>query len=411
MATRKPRRASRLGSIIPQHDHFRARYERAGKWHTPGYTFSSFKLADDWLLDEQRLIERDEWTPPADRRAAKDAEDATNALTFGDYAERWIEQRQVRGRALKDRTRAGYRALLERQLQPFATVPIVGIERPAVVAWFHSLDASRPTVRGHAYALFRSVMASAVEDKLIPENPVHIKGAGAKPRKPEVELFTAEEVGKLADLMPPRHRAAVLVAAWCGLRFGELIALRRSDIELDGDTPRIHVRRGVVMVGKEQIVTTPKSDSGERTVPIPPTIVDDLRKHLKDHAQWGPDGLVFPPTHPGYDYLTPGQLYGHRPTYDKKTGAMRKQGGGYYRARHLLGRDDLSFHKLRHFAGTRYAVAGATLKELMSLLGHADPGIAMRYQHAAQDRMAELAARVALLDQVDGGGESPSTAL
>ncbi len=404
MTTKKPRRASRLGSIVPQYDHFRARYKRGGKWHTPGFTFSTFKLADDWLLDEQRLIERDEWTPPAARRAAKDAVDAANALTFGTYADRWIEQRQVRGRALKDRTREGYRALLDRQLGPFKDTPIVGIERPAVVAWFHALDAEKATVRGHAYALFRSIMASAVEDKLIPENPVHIKGAGAKPRKPEVELFTAEEVGKLADLMPPRHRAAVLVAAWCGLRFGELIALRKSDVDLSAG--KIHVRRGVVMVGKEQIVTTPKSDSGERTVPIPPSIVDDLRAHLKDHAQWGADGLVFPPTHAGYDYLTPGQLYGHRPTYDKKTGAMKKRGGGYYRARHLLGRDDLSFHKLRHFAGTRYAVAGATLKELMSLLGHADPGIAMRYQHAAQDRMSELAARVALLDQVAAGEEA-----
>lgn len=109
---------------------------------------------------------------------------------------------------------------------------------------------------------------------------------------------------------------------------------------------------------------------------------------------------MFPPTHAGADYLTPGQLYGHRPTY-RKDGSVRAPGYGYYRARHLLGREDLSFHKLRHFAATNYAVAGATTKELMTLLGHAGPGVAMRYQHAASSRLAELADRVSALAAVE----------
>ena len=81
----------------------------------------------------------------------------------------------------------------------------------------------------------------------------------------------------------------------------------------------------------------------------------------------------------------------------RKDGSVRKQGYDYYRARHLLGRDDLSFHKLRHFAATNYAVAGATTKELMVILGHSEPGVAMRYQHAAKDRLSDLAAKVSAL--------------
>lgn len=395
---RRPKRRSSLGAIYAQRDHFRVRYTRLGKTHTPGHTFSTFQLADQWLAQEQLLIDRDEWTPPAERRAAAQRETTVNDLTFGDYSARWIRERQVRGRALKERTASGYRDLRARMLKPFLEVPVVAIGKPDVVAWYHALDPTKETARAHAYSLFRSIMATAVEDGLIATNPVHIRGAGSKTRKPDVELFKAGEIQRLADLMPPRHRAAVLMAAWCGLRFGELAALRRSDLEIpqEDGTAFLHVRRGVVRADGKQYETSPKSTAGERTVVIPPHIVPDLRAHLRDHAQWGNNGLLFPPTHDGTDYLTPGQLYGTPPRYDKE-GKQLRAGAGYYGARVAIGRDDLSFHKLRHFAATNYAVAGATTKELMSLMGHADPGIAMRYQHAAQSRATELAAKVSAL--------------
>ncbi|HMQ77816.1 MAG TPA: site-specific integrase [Flavobacteriales bacterium] len=397
---KQPKRRSSLGSIITHRGHYRARYLRFAVWHTPGHTFSTFALADQWLAAEQLLIDRDEWTPPAARRAEQAAEDAVTTLTFGAYAERWISERQVGGQPIKQRTAHGYRDILAHALAPFCAVPLVGITREAFSAWYHQLDPTKVTARSHAYALFRSIMATAVDDGLVPENPVHKRGAGHKPKRQEVELFTVEQIGQLADLMPPQHRAAVLLAAWCGLRFGELAALRRSDLSMPkGGPATLSVRRGVVKVGSEQVVTTPKSASGVRTIPIPPNIVEDVREHLRVHAQWGADGLLFPPSHDGAEYLTPGQLYGHRPTY-RKDGTVRKQGGGYYRARHLLGRDDLSFHKLRHFAATNYAVAGATTKELMTLLGHAGPTVAMRYQHAAQSRMTALAERMAALAQL-----------
>lgn len=392
--TKRPRRRSTLGTIIEHRNHYKARYLRGGRWHTPGHTFSTFAEADGWLADEQRLIDRDEWTPPADRRARVEAEQAAATLTFGTYSEQWIRERQVRGRALKESTAASYRNIRKRQLAPLLAVPLVAVDRALVAAWYRQLNADTPTRRAHAYALFRAVMNSAVDDGLVPENPVRVTGAGAQSLKPEVELFTAGQIAQVADLMPAKHRAAVLLAAWCGLRFGELAALQRGDLDLPKDgSALLHVRRGVVKVEGKHVLTTPKSTSGLRTVPIPPHIVADLRHHLKHFARWGADGLVFPPTHAGAELLTPGQLYGHRPTYNRDK-SVRTPGYGYYRARHLLGRDDLSFHKLRHFAATNYAVAGATTKELMTLLGHAGPGVAMRYQHAAQSRLADLAASV-----------------
>lgn len=398
--TKRPRRRSTLGSIIAHRDHWRARYTRNGQWHTPGHTFSTFALADGWLADEQRLIDRDEWTPPAERRAKAEAVAQVDGLTFGEYSDRWVEHRQVRGRPIKATTAHGYRDILARQLAHFRDVPLVTITREQATAWYQAQDPAKTTIRAHAYALFRSIMATAVDDGLIPTNPVMVRGAGHKPKPDDIELFTPEQIAELAALMPDRHRAAVLLAAWCGLRFGELAALRRSDLELDDDgTGYVNVRRGVVKMGNRQELTTPKSASGIRRVPIPPHIVPAVHQHLRDHAQPGDDGLLFPPTVATTDYLTPGQLYGHRPVY-RKDGTVKKQGGGYYLARHKLGRDDLSFHKLRHFAATNFAIVGATTRELMDLMGHAAPDIAMRYQHTVASRLNELAVKVSTLAEV-----------
>jgi integrase len=88
--------------------------------------------------------------------------------------------------------------------------------------------------------------------------------------------------------------------AWCALRFGEVTELRRRDIVLGGDNPRIKVRRGVVLVDGERKVTTPKSDAGERDVTIPPHLIPAIREHLDRFADPGPDGLLFTATQGGH---------------------------------------------------------------------------------------------------------------
>jgi integrase len=69
-----------------------------------------------------------------------------------------------------------------------------------------------------------------------------------------------------------------LLAAWCGLRFGELTELRRSDIDMKNG--RIRVRRAVVHVGGKSVVTTPKSDAGIRDMAIPPHLLPILKTHI-----------------------------------------------------------------------------------------------------------------------------------
>ena len=245
-------------------------------------------------------------------------------------------------------------------------------------------------MRSHAYSLLKSIFRTAVARRLVKESPVAVEGATARARPKDIALLTVAQVQALADAMPPRHRLLVLLAAWCGLRFGELTALRRRDIDLIEGT--ITVEQAAVTVGGQRVITTPKSAAGRRTIYLPTHLTDDARQHLAAFTSTDSDALVFP----GNDDqpLTPGQVYGHAPRFDKKTRRQTHPGNGFYRARHQIGRPDFRFHDLRHFAATMAAISGATTKELMQFAGHSDIHVAMRYQEAVSERKKDLARRM-----------------
>jgi integrase len=69
----------------------------------------------------------------------------------------------------------------------------------------------------------------------------------------------------LADAIDPRYRALVLLACFCGLRWGELAGLQRADIDCDRGTIRI-ARQLCEVAGRQPFLAPPKSDAGKRTV-------------------------------------------------------------------------------------------------------------------------------------------------
>ena len=231
----------------------------------------------------------------------------------------------------------------------------------------------------------RSLPAPASErpHPLIPYNPAHIRGAGNTKRAHHVEPATLEELRVIVEELPDRYKLMALLAAWCAMRFGELAEVRRGDIDLR--TNRVKIRRGVVRVDGEFIIGQPKSDAGVRDVAIPPHLMPLVKDHLSDHTAPGRDALLFPASADENSHMAPSTLY-----------------RVYYPAREVAGRKDLRWHDLRHTGAVLAAQTGATLAELMGRLGHTTPGAAMRYQHAAADRDAEIARRLSeLADGMD----------
>lgn len=367
---------------------YQASYAWEGERHNAPTAFADRETGVIWLRDERRLIDEARWTPPAERlEAERQAElrQLAEQIHFRNYAEQWLETRtNKRGQPLKTRSKADYRRLLKAKINPtFGDMEIKNITKPSVQAWYMRYSKT-PTEQASAYALFRTILNSAVEDELIPVNPCRVKGAGKAPVKHKVQLATVEEMSTILAVMPDRYRLTVQIALWCTLRIGEILELRRSDVRIkhtkapDGAViavGTIRVRRTVQHIEGEVVIDTPKTEKGAREVHIPPALIPEFEAHLKTHTQWGNDGLLFPSGRGG-------SL--HHRTF----------GNWWNKAREAAGRPDLRFHDLRHTGATMLAQEGATIAELMDRLGHTTPKAALVYQHAAADRDQLMAERL-----------------
>lgn len=367
-------RTARFGSIrhLPS-GRWQARYTHGGTTKKAPNTFATEDQAQKWLRLRQAELESGVTILAKPKR--------TGGTTFETYANRWLDARE-----LKPRTRVLYRGQLDRHLLPaFGKRALTTITRDVVGDWWSGLDPAKPTLRAHLYALLRAILNGAVEDGLIDANPAHVRGGSRTRRRHRIEPATPEELAVIVENMPERLRAAVLIAAWGGLRFGEWTELRRGDIDVvDGV---IHVTRAVVrlpgddpeeVIGRRRprfVVGTPKSEAGIRDVHLPASVMPAIRAHLDAMEDKRSTALLFP-ADSGEHLATS--------TWDK---AWRP-------AREAAGRPDLRQHDLRHTQAVYAAQAGATLAELMARLGHSTPVAALRYQHAARGRDFEIAARL-----------------
>jgi integrase len=338
-----------------------------GVRHTANATYTARIDGEGWLSDERRLVELHGWTPPAQRAAERIA----GAVTVGEYGAAWIEQRN-----LKARTRIGYESTLARYISrsPLGRLPLRSVTGAAVRSWYASLDKAKPTARAHAYQLLHAVLATAVHDELLPANPAHIPRAMAAPTRRQPVILDADEVAALADAIRPELAALVLVAAWCGPRWGEIVELRRHDVGKGCST--LTIVRGATHRRRECRIDTPKPGRG-RVVVAPPHIRIVLTEHLLRHVDKPPGSLLFAPARGGC-HLNDRVFRDH---YNAALDAIGRDGKTLPRP---------TIHDLRHFAGTSTARVG-NLREQMDRLGHSTVKAAMRYQGIASGRDAEVA--------------------
>jgi integrase len=290
--------------------------------------------------------------------------------TFGEYATEWLANGGRRG-GLKPRTHELYTSLLKRYILPtFKDRKLTRISPQDVRGWYAALDKSKTVSNRQAYGLLASIMNTAKRDRIISDTPCTIDGAHKRGRTSGVtKIATVEELTAIANAVPDRYKAAVWLSSWCCLRQGELLELRRKDLNLlDGV---VTITRGVTYVEGEFVVSTPKSAAGIRVVDIPPHIIDDLRHHLETHVDDDPEALLYPAADGGH----------------MRSSTLYKV---FYPARETAGRPDLRWHDLRHTGATYFGQMGATLAEIMSRVGHADIKTTMIYQHATQTRTRAL---------------------
>ena len=191
-------------------------YWHEGRFHSAG-SFPTKADAAAALSSIQSELSRGSWIDP---KAGK--------VLLGTYSDEWLTQRTD----LALRTRELYEYLLEKHICPiFASLPLQNVTSSKVRSWNAELAQRHLSTAAKAYRLLSTIMRTAVADGLILASPCRIAGAGVE-RASERPLATVAEVKALVELMPERLQLAVLLATWCQLRRGEILGLRRCDIDV-----------------------------------------------------------------------------------------------------------------------------------------------------------------------------------
>ncbi|GAA1261995.1 tyrosine-type recombinase/integrase [Oryzihumus leptocrescens] len=324
-------------------------------------TFARKSEAERYLtLLETRMINGD-WVDPLRGKVMLEV-----------YAADWITHRA----GLRPRTVELYRWILGRHIAPtLGRVPLAKLDTPLIREWRSNLLAqgvSEGSV-AKAYRLLRAILTTAVdEDRLIAANPCRIKGAGQQ-KSVERPVLTLPQVFQLVALVPERWQAFILLKTFASLRWGEITALTRADLDLV--TRRVRVRRQLLERRNGAIESGPtKSRAGNRSVAIPELIVPALVTHLGKYTAEGPLALVFAGLN--------GQPL-RRSNFNKSV--------DWRAAVDAVGVPGLHLHDLRHTGNMLAAATGASLKDLMTRMGHDSPAAALIYQHASAEADAAIA--------------------
>lgn len=373
-------------------------------------TYERKSDAERALVLIEAQIASGDWTDP-ERAKVK----------LGDYASAWITERP----GLRPRTVDLYRWLLRKHIAPrLGGVSVGKVTAKLIREWRAELLAHgvSVSVAAKAYRLLRAVLNTAAEDdKIIPRNPCRIRGAGDE-EAAERPVLTVAQVFELAELIghrpignirklpgggyrirfqrdgvmrtspevfgtrheaertlwkmsndgradsrhDRRFAALVLLSTFASLRWGEAVALRRSDLDLRGQTVRVRAAYVERSTG-ELILGPPKSKAGRRIVGVPDAIVPALREHLSIFVKNEPGALLFP---------------------GAKGGPLRRGNfnklSAWPQTAEAVGVPGLHFHDLRHTGNHFAALSGAGLRDLMARMGHASMRAALIYQHEAK---------------------------
>ena len=249
-------------------------------------------------------------------------------------------------------------------LPTFANVPLARIERTELRRWVATLVAPKdeggegkaPATVQQAMQVLNKAMRAAVEDRMIPYNPVANLPLPRIERE-EMRFLTADEVWRLADEIDPRYRSFVLLAGYGGLRLGEMLGLRWSRVNVL--RREVEVRETLTDVRGHLALGPPKTKAAIRTIAVPAFVTDELAPRAGAR-----DGLVF--TSPDGQPI--------------RASLFRRR---FWNP--AVARADVApcrIHDLRHTAVSLWIAAGANPKQVAVRAGHTSVSVVFdRYGH------------------------------
>lgn len=277
---------------------------------------------------------------------------------FEEVVEQWL----LSTRHLRSGTRANVESRLRKHVLPaFGSYPIASIQPAAVRGWVAKLVDSglSPSTVKAVYGTFSRIMRTAEIDGLIARSPCIGVSLPRETSHQEMHFLESAEIARLADTIDERYRTLIYTAAYTGLRWGELAALRVSKVNFLRSN--LHVVEALTEVNGNVEVGPTKTGS-HRTVSLPRFLIEMLAEHVRLYPS--DTGLVF----------TSAESRPLRRNFYRRHFKPAVVAAGLERA--------LRFHDLRHTCASMLIAQGAHPKEIQERLGHSTIRLTFdRYGH------------------------------
>lgn len=336
------------------------RHPKSGRWQVRYRDPSGRQRAKNF--DRRHDAERFQATVVADVVRGEYLDPRLGKTTVGEFAEQWRATREHMAQATQDHDRH----LLSNHILPvFGARPVAGLRQSEIAAWLSKLNLSTAT-KSKCLQKLASILELARADGAIKVNPADGVARPKVKSRPGRALSDGElaAIIEAAEQVNAEQAAMVWLMARAGLRVGEVLALRRRDVDVAGGMLTIQGS-----MSRREGVRPAKADS-ERTIPMSADLVQRLQRHLAGTVA-SFDGWLF--TAPR----------GGRLRYDNWR--IRT----WNRIVETAGIGDVNPHDLRHTVATRlFVVDGWTVPQVQAFLGHADPKVTLSiYTHVAAEEL------------------------
>ncbi len=322
-----------------------------------GKTFERKKEADAYRRKVEAELDNGEHVPDGDTDTIRG---------MGEKLIKHLELRQANGGISRQRLYI-YNLAFDRGIVPYiGNIKLADLKFTHLDTWWLELSKTKISERTRRdYLKFLKVLESFAIKRGASKKavvPGFIKELGSLPEKP-IKVLNAEQVGRLLEAVEVRPkgkqrrthailRCAVHLAAFCGLRYGEIMGLTVANLDLDAQV--IQVRHSLNVFGE---LKGPKTAAGRRDVPIPAHAAAMLREWLQTYFIPNERGLVFRTEGGGDMAATNFHKFCWKPLLHR-AGLWNEDG------------DQFHFHALRHFAASFMIQNGLPITDVASMLGH-----------------------------------------
>ncbi len=278
-------------------------------------------------------------------------------------------------RALKRNTVDSYETSLRRiEREPLGSMEVTTVGARQVREFFGKVEKNRANVK----AVLDMTFVAAHREGMIRENPMLAANIKLqKRRQKNIKALTPSEIDRIAEAARhERDALAIRLGGFAGLRAGEVGGLNAEDV--DEERCRITIRRNAQrytkVAGESSSIGigTPKTDAGERTVPVDCDLVADLVAYIEANPPLA-DGTIF---HTSYGNPVTDQVLSYN----------------LIRAAKAAGLQRTTFHDLRHAYATNLALGGLPMTVLQRVMGWSSIRMTDTYAHVQAEDVDAAAA-------------------